>query len=99
MGFFDVFALQDGGREAAGERVAGANRVGHFHLRCLNETYFLGREDVTAIHATGEYEHFQVVLAQDEPALVLHIKTGIAKEATDRNEFLVVDFQNIAGIE
>ena len=58
-----------------------------------------GCKDIRAVGAAGKHEHVEVVLAQNEPALVLDVKAGIAKHATDKHQFLIVDFQYIATLE
>ena len=54
---------------------------------------------VTAVSATGENEHVEVVLTQNEPAFVLNIKAGITKHATDEHQFLIVYLQDVATLE
>ena len=72
VGLSDTAATKDGGTEGTRERVAGSYRVGHIHLGGGLEGDMTGREDVTAVDTTGEDEHAQIVLAEDEPTLVSH---------------------------
>lgn len=72
VSFGDGHAGEDGCGKAAGEAVAGANGVDHIHMRRGLETLLAGSKDVTAVDTTGEDEHAQIVLAEDEPTLVSH---------------------------
>ena len=96
MGLRHGLAVEDAAHERAGERVSSSYSVGHFDLRRFLEGYVTRSEYVTAVSATGENEHVEVVLAQDEPALVLHVKTRITKHATNDYQLLIVDFKDIA---
>ena len=91
VGFGYGLAIEDATYKGAGEGVAGAYGVGNGDLRSLLERYCTGGEDVGTVGAAGEHEHVEVVLAQDEPALVLDVETRIAEHTTDEHEFLVVD--------
>ncbi len=95
----DGHALEDAGAEGAGKRVAGAHGVGNLHMRSLVERLAAGSEDIAAVHTTGEHEHVQIVLAEDEPALVLNVQTGVAEEAAQRDELFIVYLQYIATLQ
>ena len=95
----DGHALEDAGAEGAGKRVAGAHGVGNLHMRSLVERLAAGGEDIAAVDTTGEHEHIQIVLAEDEPALVLNVQTGIAEEAAQRDELFIVYLQYIATLQ
>ena len=56
-------------------------------------------EYVTAVSATGENEHVEVVLTENEPALVLDVKTGIAKHTADKHQFLIINLQDVTTLE
>ena len=99
MGLLQRHPCENGGSEGAGKAVAGSHRVGHFHLRCGLKTLYSGCKDIAAISAAGEHKHLEVILAEDEIALVLNVKTGIAKETSDSDELLIVDLQDIASFE
>ena len=96
VGLGDALAGQYAGYEGASERVAGAYGVGHGDFWRLLERDGPGCEDVGAVGAAGEHEHVEVVLAQDEPALVLDVEAWIAEHAADEHEFLVVDLEDVA---
>ena len=96
MGLGDGLASQDCGTEGARERVTGADGIGHFNLGGLLEGHLAAGEDIGAVGATGEHEHVEVILAQDQPALVLDVQSGIAEHATDGHQFLIVDLENVA---
>ena len=66
VGFLNRHSGKDGRGKGACEAVAGTYRVVHFHLGCRLEALHAGRKDVAAVGATGEHEHLQVVLAEDE---------------------------------
>ena len=95
----DGHALEDAGAEGAGKRVAGAHGVGNIHLGSRLERLAAGGEDIAAVDTTGEHEHVQIVLAEDEPALVLNVQTGIAEEAAQRDELFIVYLQYIATLQ
>ena len=95
----DGHALEDAGAEGAGKRVAGAHGVGNIHMRSLVERLAAGSEDVAAVDTTGEHEHIQIVLAEDEPALVLNVQTGVAEEAAQRDELFIIYLQYIATLQ
>ena len=99
VGFLDRHTGKDGRGKRACEAVAGTYRVVHFHLGCRLIALHAGRKDVAAVGATGEHEHLQVVLAEDEIALVLDVETGVAEETTDGDKFLIVDLQDVASFE
>ena len=99
MCFSDGFARQDGSRESACKRVAGSNGVGNLHLGCFLKTFQTFRKHVATIRSAGQYDHVEVVFAENQPAFVLNIKTWIAKKTTDGNEFFIVNFQNVASFE
>ena len=92
----DGFAVEDGGAEGTRERVTGANGIGHLNLGCRLEGHFAGFEHIGTVGATGEYQHVEIVLAQNEPALILHVQTGIAKHTANDYQFLVIDFKDVA---
>ncbi|CDB11952.1 unknown [Bacteroides sp. CAG:633] len=58
-----------------------------------------GREDVAAIDATGQDKHLQVVLGQQNPALVLQVDAGIAEHTAHGDQFLIINLQNVAAAE
>ena len=91
VGFGHGLAIEYAANKGAGERVTSAYGVGYGDLRRFLERYVTGGEDVGAVGAAVEHKHVQVVLAEDEPALVLDIKAGIAEHTTDEHEFLIVD--------
>ena len=99
MGLRHGLAVEDAAHERAGERVSSSYSVGHFDLRRFLEGYVTRSEYVTAVSATGENEHVEVVLTQNEPALVLDVKTGIAKHTADKHQFLIINLQDIATLE
>ena len=90
MSLGNGLASEDGGHERASERVASANGVGNLHLRGLKIRHGSLREYIAAVDATGKHEHVEVVLAEDEPALVLEIHPWIAKHPTDNDEPLAL---------
>ena len=56
-------------------------------------------EYVTAVSAAGEHKHVEVVLAEDEPALVLDVETRIAEHTANEYQFLIVNLQDVATLE
>ncbi len=54
------------------------------------------RENITAVHPAGQDQHLQIILAQQDPALVLQVNAGIAKHAANGNQFLIVNLQHVA---
>lgn len=56
-------------------------------------------KDIAAVHTAGQYEHIEIVLAENQPALVLDIQTWITEEAADGNQLLIVDLQHIAALQ
>ena len=99
VGGSQTHAFQQAGAEGAGEAVACANGICHLHLGSLLEGLEVGGEHITAVHATREHQHVEVVLAQDEPAFVLHVESGVAKETADGHQLLVVNLQDIAATQ
>lgn len=99
MGLGDGHTLEYAGAEGAGKRVAGSHGVGNLHMRSLVERLAAGSEDIAAVDTTGEHEHVQIVLAEDEPALVLNVQTGIAEEAAQRDELFIIYLQYIATLQ
>ena len=99
MGLGNGLAVEDAADEGTREGVASADGVSHRYLRRLLEGDVAGGEDVTAISAASEDEHVEVVLAKDEPALVLNVKTGIAEHTAYEHQFLVVNLQDVAALE
>ena len=84
-------------RERTRERVTGTHGVGNLHLRCwLVALEIVRSENITAVGATGEHDHAQVVAMQYYAALLLDVKARIAKETAKDHEFLVVDLQDVA---
>ena len=58
----DGFAVQDGGTETSCEGVACTYGIGNLHFRSgLEGMLAVSSEHMTAIGATGQYEHLQVV--------------------------------------
>ncbi len=96
MSFGYALALEDAGYESGGKRVACAHGVGYLHLRGGLERYVAGGKHVTAVDTAGENEHLQVVLAQQDPALVLEIDAGVAKHAAHGHKLLIVDLEDVA---
>ena len=92
-------AVEDAAHEGAGEGVASAYGVGHLDLWRFLEGDMTGSENVGAVGAAGEHEHVEIVLAQDEPTLVLNVETGIAKHTADEHQLLVVNLQDVATLE
>ena len=99
MGLRHGLAVEDAAHERAGERVSSSYSVGHFDLRRFLEGYVTRSEYVTAVSATGEHEHVEVVLTQNEPALVLDVETRIAEHTTDKYQFLIVNLQDVTTLE
>ena len=95
----DGHARENGCGKGGGERIAGPHGVGHFDTRRGLEALGAGGEDVAAVGAAGEHQHVEVVLAEDEPALVLDVEPRIAEHAADGDEFLVVDLENVAAAQ
>ena len=89
---------EDRSTECARERVACANGVSHLNLRCGLERHLAWCEHVRAVYAAGEHEHIEVVLAKDEPALVLNVQARIAEHSADEHKLLVVDLKNVAAL-
>ena len=98
MGLGNGLAVEDAADEGTREGVASADGISHRYFRRLLEGDVARGEDVTAISAASEDEHVEVVLAQDEPALVLDVEAGITEHATDEHQFLVVNLQDIAAL-
>ena len=99
MGLGHGLAVEDAAHERAGEGVAGADGIGYLDLRRFLEGDVTGSENVGAVGAAGEHKHVEIVLTQDEPALVLDVKTGIAKHAANEHQFLIINLQDIATLE
>ena len=97
MGFADGLFVKEGGGEGGREGIAGTDRVGHFNTGRFLEEHGAGGEDITAIDATGEHQHLEVVLAEDEPTFVFDVQTGVAEKTTESDQFFVVYLQNVAG--
>ena len=68
-------ASEDRGAEGACERVACSHGVGNLNLGCGLVRHLAGSEHIAAVGSAGEHEHIEVILAQDEPALVLDVET------------------------
>ena len=98
MGFGHGFSPEDACDEGGGEGVASADGVGHLHFRSGLEGYVSGSEDIAAVDAAGEDEHPEIVLTEQNPALVLKIYSGVAEHTADRDELLVVDLEDIAAL-
>ena len=96
MSLGNGFASKDGGTERTREGVASANGVGNSYLRSLAERHSARCEDVRAVGAAGEYQHVKVVLAQDEPALILHIESWVVEHTPYEDKLLVVDLKDVA---
>ena len=84
VGFRHRLATKDAAHKGAGKGVASTNGISHLYLRGLLKGHLTRCEDIRAIGAAGEHEHIEVVLTQDEPALVLNVEAGIAKHAVVR---------------
>ena len=79
----NALALQDAGTESTSEAVACSYSIGNFYLRSFLERLEAWSKDIAAVHTTGEHEHVEIVLTEDEPALVLDVKTWITEETAD----------------
>ena len=99
MGFGHRHSIKYRRTERSCERVAGAYGVNHVYARCLLERHVARSEHVTAVNAARKHKHVEVVLAEDEPALVAHVKARIIEEAAYNDQLLVVDFQHVATLE
>ena len=97
MRFFDRLSCKCGCTESRGEAVSGSNGIGNLYSWRLLERLCSRCKDITSVDTTGQYEHLQIVLTEDEPAFVLHVQARIAEKSTDSNQFFVVDFQDITG--
>ena len=96
VGLGDRESLQNGSSKGSGERVTCSYRVGHLHLGGLLEADEARGEDVTAVGTTGQNQHLQVILGQQNPALVLQVNTGVAEDTADSNQLFVVNLQDVA---
>ena len=99
MSFRDRHAGEDGGCKGTREGVAGPDGIGHLHLRGLLIRLQVGSKDIGSVHAAGKYEHIKVVLAQQQPALVLHVESRIAEEPADRHQFFIVNLEDVRLVE
>ena len=99
MSFGDTFACENGCGKRACERVAGSNSVGNFYNWRLLIRLYIGGKHVRAVYTAGKHEHVKVVLANEQPAFVLHIQARIAEDATNGNQFFVVYLQYVALFE
>ena len=95
----DALALQDACHECTCEGIASAHRISHFYLRSLNKRNFSRGEYVAAVYTAGKDEHLQIILAQKEPAFILQVDARIAKDAAYGNQFLIVDFEDVASFD
>lgn len=76
----NALALQNAGTESTCKAVACSYSIGNFYLWSFLERLEAWSKDIAAVHTTGEHEHVEIVLTEDEPALVLDVKTGITEE-------------------
>ena len=95
----NALALQDAGTESTCEAIACSYCIGNLYLRSFLERLEAWSKDIAAVHTTGEHEHVEIVLTEDEPALVLDVKTRITEETTYGNQFLIVDLQDITTLQ
>ena len=94
-----ALALQDASAESTREAIACTNGIGNLYLWSLLERNLAWGEDVTSVHAASQHEHIKTILAENQPALILNVQTRIAEEATDGNQLLIVDLQDIATLQ
>lgn len=73
MGLRYRLSIEDAADEGAGEGVASTYGVGNLHFRCFLERHAARCEDIAAVNATSKHKHVEIVLAQDEPTLVLNV--------------------------
>lgn len=92
-------AVEDAAHERTCEGIAGTDGIGYLYLRGLLERHLAWREYVRAIGAAGEYEHIEVVLAQNQPALVLDVEAGIAEHTANEYQLLIVDLQDVTTLQ
>ena len=83
MCFSYWFARKDRSDEGACERVTGTYSVGNIYLRSFYITHGSLGEDIATVDTTCKDEHVEIILAEDEPAFILDVKTRIAEHATD----------------
>lgn len=94
-----ALALENTGTEGACETITSSDRICHSDLGSLLEGLELGGEHITAVHTTGEHQHIQVILAQDEPTLVFNIKAWITEETSNGHQLLIIDLKHIAAAQ
>lgn len=92
MGFGHALAFENRRYECCSEAVAGADCIGHFYYGCRLERYLSGGEYIAAVDTAGEDEHFEIVLAEENPAFVLKVNARVAEHAAYGDKFFVVDF-------
>lgn len=98
VGLGDRLPAQNRGDESGCEAVACSDSIGHLDLGCGLEGDVAGSEDVATVDTAGENEHLEVVLAEEDPALVLEVDAGIAEHARHRHEFLIVYLEDVAAL-
>ena len=98
MGLRHASAFQQAGDKCRGEGVARTDGIGHLHHGSGLKRHIARGEDIAAVDATGENEHFKIVFSKQNPAFVLEVYAGIAKHAAHRDQFLIIDFKNIAAL-
>ena len=99
VGLGNAHTIEYRSAECAGERITCAYCVSHFNLRSGLERHGARCEHIAAVGAAGEHEHVEVVLAEDEPALVLEIHSWITEHPADEHQFLVVNLQHVGALE
>lgn len=98
VGLGDRLPAQNRGDESGCEAVACSDSIGHLDLGCGLEGDVAGSEDVATVDTAGENEHLEVVLAEEDPALVLEVDAGIAEHTADGDKLLVVDLEDVASL-
>ena len=99
MCLLNALTLQDAGTECTGEAIAGTNGISNLYLWSLLERLHTRSEDIAAVDTAGQHEHIEIILAENQPALVLDIQTWITEETADGNQLLIVNLQNIAALQ
>ena len=88
--------MEQRGDESTGETIACADGVSHLYDRSGEERDLARREDITTISATSKDQKFEGILAEDDPALVLEIYSGISEHLANETKFFIIDLHDIA---
>ena len=96
MRLWHRFSAKDGSGESSRKGIARTDSIRHLHLRRLLEGYHAWRKDIASVRTASQDKHLQVVLRQQNPALVLKVYAGIAEDAADGHQLFIVNLEDVA---